>query len=92
VIEFEPTGSVVRLIAATPLFTVPDPMGLPPLRKLTTPLVTPTPLASTVAERVTLEPKAKLGEEALTTVIVGAAATVRPMTFESEAPKLEVPP
>jgi len=92
VIEFVPTGSVVRLIIATPLFTVADPMGLPPLRKLATPPVTALPLASTVAVKVTLEPNAELVDDALSAVVVGAAATVIPMTFESEAAKFEVPP
>ena len=92
VIELEPTGSVVRLIAATPLFTAPDPMGLPPLRKLAKPPITAPPLASTVAVRVSLEPNAEFVGDALSAVVVGAAATVIPMTFETEAAKFELPP
>ncbi len=56
VIEFAPIDSVVRFNVATPLFTDPVATGSPPLRKVTTPLVTWLLLALTVAVKVTAPP------------------------------------
>jgi hypothetical protein len=70
VIEFAPTGSVVRFNIATPLMVSPVPMVEPPLKNVTAPLVTGMlPFAAT-AVMITLDPNAGLVEDALNVVVV----------------------
>jgi hypothetical protein len=69
-IEFEPTGSVVRFNVATPLRISPVPMVEPPSKNVTDPLVTGTLPFSTEAVKATLEPNAGSLEDALSVVVV----------------------
>lgn len=72
VIELLPAGSDDKLIVATPLLTIPTPMDNPPLKKVTAPLGTATPVAKTVAVRLTGLPNVGLlGEAARVVVVVG---------------------
>jgi hypothetical protein len=88
-----PTGSVVRVVEATPLpFTIPIPSAVAPLKKLTTPPVAGLPPALTETVRVTLLPKPGLVEDAVSTVVVVAGATVTNTGLETAEEKFEVPP
>lgn len=95
-IESAPTGSVDKLIVATPvLFTVPVPRVLPPLRKVTTPVDTGAPPLVTAAVKVTGSPEVTFAKDALRAVAVAAAtgaAIVTVTGFEAEAAKLPAPP
>ena len=72
-----PTGSVVRVIDASPLlFTVPVPSAVAPLKKLTTPLVAGPPSETTETENVTALPKAGLAVDEVSVVVVRAGETV----------------
>jgi hypothetical protein len=92
VIESGPLGRVERLIVATPLlFTEPVPMEDPLERKMTAPDVAGLPEAETVAVKFTEVPNVELVEDAASTVVVGAGATVTRTALEVEAAKLDVP-
>jgi hypothetical protein len=67
-------------------------MADPLEKKVTPPPVAGLPLAVTVAEKVTLDPKAGLVEDALSAVVVGSGATVTRMAFETDAARFEVAP
>jgi hypothetical protein len=92
VMEFKPTGSEVRLIAASPFFIVAEPTGRPLLRKDTVPLVTGLFELVTAAVAVTFEPYSRIGEEKLNTVKVTFGFTVTSTAFETEDARSDVPP
>ena len=92
-IESVPVGNVVRLISATPLYTVPVPIDELPLRKVTVPLVTAVPLLVTVAVNITLSPGDGLVEDELNVVAVPTwgIVTVTNTVLDAEAARLDVP-
>jgi hypothetical protein len=61
-------------------------------RKVTAPDVARPPEAETVAVKTTLEPKAGLVADAVSTVLVAAVETVTSTAFEADAAKAVVPP
>jgi hypothetical protein len=89
---------VETLIVTTPLlFTVPDPMELPPSSSCTTPSTTGELPLVTMAVKVNVSPEVALAEDEVSVVAVAATtgaagATVTRTAFETEAARLEVPP
>lgn len=91
-IEFTPSGSVLKLSVATPdAFNVPVPMEALPLQKVTVPAVTGVAPARTVAVKVTLAPKVELAG-AVSEVVVESAVTVTVDALEVEAASFVVAP
>jgi hypothetical protein len=78
------------------LFTVADPMELPPSNNSTTPAATGALRLVTMAVKVTVSPKVAVDEDTLSIVVVGATtgtagATVTRIAVEADAARFAVP-